>query len=180
MRDGAPRQDQVKEKALEEFKVFWVITLYLALLFGSFMVYRRLVLAEFGVPYLHYGFAFIEALVIAKVIVIGNAFRFGRRFEDRPLVFSVAYKSMLFGVFVMLFGVLERVIEGLFQRKGASDILHAVLAIGMYEVFARVVMLIMAFVPFFSFWELGRVLGPHTLSALFFSKRGAAALGSGS
>jgi hypothetical protein len=51
------------------------------------MVYRRLTLAEFGLTYLHYGFAFIEALIIAKVILIGDAFRLGRRFEDRLLSF---------------------------------------------------------------------------------------------
>ena len=169
--EAPARRADLKEKAIEEFKVFWIITLYLALLFGSFMVYRRLILAEFGVPYLHYGFAFIEALIIAKVILIGDAFKLGRRFEDRPLVFSVVYKSALFGVFVMLFGVLEHVVEGLFQKKDAYAILHGMTEIGMYELLARVVMLIMAFIPFFAFWELGRVLGPHKLSALFFSRR---------
>lgn len=162
----------VKERVLEELKIFWIITLYLALLFGSFMVYRRLILAEVGLSYLHYGFALIEALVIAKVILIGDAFRLGRRFEGRPLVFSVVYKSVLFGAFVMLFGVLEHVIEGLFHKKGAMEILGGMMDIGMDELLARVVILIVALVPFFAFWELRRVLGPRKLSALFFSKRG--------
>jgi len=169
--EGPAKHSSVKEKVLEELKIYWIITIYLALLFGSFTVYRRLTLAEFGLTYLHYGFAFIEALIIAKVILIGDALRLGRRFEDRPLVYSVVYKSVLFGLFVMLFGVLEHVIEGLFHKKGASDILHEMLDIGMYELLARIVMLIMAFIPFFAFWELGRVLGPRKLSALFFSKR---------
>jgi hypothetical protein len=169
--EAPARRAALKEKAVEELKVFWIITLYLALLFGAFMVYRRLILAEFGVPYLHYGFAIIEALIIAKVIMIGDAFKLGRRFEDRPLVFSVAYKSALFAVFVMLFGVLEHVIEGLFHKQDANAILHGMIEIGMYELLARVVMLFMAFIPFFAFWELGRVLGPHKLSALFFSGR---------
>lgn len=162
----------VKERVLEEVRNFWIITLYLALLFGSFMVYRRLILAELGLTYLHYGFALVEALVIAKVILIGDAFRLGRRFEGRPLVYSVVWKSVLFGAFVMLFGVLEHVIEGLFHKKGAMEILGGMMDIGMYELLARVVILIVAFVPFFAFWELRRVLGPRRLSALFFSERG--------
>ena len=161
----------VKEKVLEEFKVFWIITLYLALFFGSFMIYRRLILAEFGLTYLHYGFAFVEALIIAKVILIGDAFRLGRRLENQPLVVSIVYKSVLFGLFVMLFGVLEHVIEGLFHKKAAGDILRGMMDIGMNELLARVVILIIAFVPFFAFWELRRVLGPRKLSALFFSRR---------
>ena len=162
----------VKERVLEEVRIFWIITLYLALLFGSFMVYRRLILAEFGLAYLHYGLALVEALVIAKVILIGDAFRLGRRFEGRPLILSIVYKSVLFGVFVMLFGVLEHVIDGLLHKKGAMEILAGMLEIGMYELLARVVILIVAFVPFFAFWELRRVLGPRRLSALFFSGSG--------
>ena len=32
-------------------------------------------------------------------------------------------------------------------------------------------MLFVAFVPFFAFGEIGRVLGAHKLAAMFFSKR---------
>ena len=73
--EAPARRAELKEKVIDELKVFWIITLYLALLFGSFMGYRRLILAEFGVPYLNYGFALIEALIIAKVIMIGDAGR---------------------------------------------------------------------------------------------------------
>jgi hypothetical protein len=59
----------------------------------------------------------------------------------------------------------------LFHKQDANAILHGMIEIGMYELLARVVMLFMAFIPFFAFWELGRVLGPHKLSALFFSGR---------
>jgi hypothetical protein len=83
----------------------------------------------------------------------------------------VVYKSALFGVFVMLFGVLEHVIEGLFHKEGTSDILRGMMDIGMDELLARVVILIVAFVPFFAFWELRRVLGTQKLAALFFSRR---------
>ena len=73
--EASAKHANLKAKAVEEFKVFWIITLYLALLFGAFIAYRRLILAEFGVPYLHYGFAIIQALIIAKVIMIGDAGR---------------------------------------------------------------------------------------------------------
>jgi hypothetical protein len=32
-------------------------------------------------------------------------------------------------------------------------------------------MLIVAFIPFFAFWEIGRVLGAQKLAAMFFAKR---------
>ena len=38
----------LKERALEEFKLYWIITLYLWVFLGIFTVYRRLVVAEAG------------------------------------------------------------------------------------------------------------------------------------
>src|SRR5215475_3897059 len=97
----------LKERAAEEFRVFGITALYLWVFLGSFTVYRRLVLAEAGVTYLHYGFALIEALIIAKVILVGRMFGYSRRFENKPLIVPVLYKSILFGVFVLLFGIVE-------------------------------------------------------------------------
>ena len=109
---GNAKAASLKERATEEFKLFWVIALYLCVFLGSFTIYRRLIIAETGAAYLHYGIALIEALVIAKVILIGKMFGFSRRFEDRPLIVPVLYKSFLFGMLVFVFGVIEHLVEG--------------------------------------------------------------------
>src|SRR5574337_2037022 len=108
----------LKQRALEELKVYWIITLYLWLFLGLFTVYRRLVVAEAGTDYLHYGIALVEAMVIAKVVLIGRLFGFSRRFEDRALIVPVLYKAVLFGLLVMLFGVAEHIIVGWFHHLG--------------------------------------------------------------
>ena len=171
MEHETPKHSSLKEKAVEELKAFWIIALYLALFLGSFTFYRRLILKEFGVAYLHYGFALVQALIIAKLILIGQAFGLAKRFERGPLILSVIYKSVLFGVFVLLFSILEHFVEGLFHKEDLTSIVHHLTDKGMYEISARVIMLIVAFVPFFGFWEIGRVLGSSKLSALFFSRQ---------
>jgi hypothetical protein len=161
----------LKERAIEEFKLYWLIVVYLWVFLGSFTIYRRLVLAETGAVYLNYGIALIEALIIAKVILIGKMFAFSRRFEDKPLIVPVLYKAILFGVVVLLFGIVERLVDGWFHREGLLGGLRTIGALGTYELYARVLMLIVAFVPFFAFTEIGRVLGAHKLATMFFSKR---------
>ena len=52
--------------------------------------------------------------------------------------------------------------------------MHELASIGADELAARALMLIVAFVPFFAFWELGRVLGKGRLAALFFARPAAA------
>lgn len=169
--ETAEKHAHLKEKVVEEFKLFWVIALYLWVFLGSFTIYRRLVIAETGSAYLHYGIALIEALIIAKVILIGKMFGFSRRFEDKPLIVPVLYKSILFGVLVLLFGIVEHLVEGWIHREGVLGGLRSIGDLGAYELGARVLTLVVAFLPFFAFSEIGRVLGPHKLSALFFSKR---------
>jgi hypothetical protein len=161
----------LKERALEEFRLFWIIALYLWVFLGSFTIYRRLIIDETGVAYLHYGISLIEALVIAKVILIGKMFGFSRRFEDKPLIVPVLYKTMLFGIFVLLFGVVEHLVEGWFHKQGLVGGLRDVSDLGAYELGARVLVIIVAFVPFFAFYEIGRVIGMRKLAVMFFSKR---------
>jgi hypothetical protein len=171
MAGEAPAHNGLRAKALEELKVFWIVALYLAVFLGAFTSYRRLVLAELGVTYFHYGVALIEALIIAKVILIGKAFGVGRRFEGGVLIVSVIFKSVTFGVFVFLFGILEHVVEGLFHREDWASIWHGLIAVGMNEILARMIVMIIAFLPFFAFWEIGRVLGPGKLRVLLFSRQ---------
>jgi hypothetical protein len=161
----------LKEKAKEEFRKFWAIAIYLALMFSAFISCRRLILAESGVTYLHYGAAVIQALILAKVILIGQALRLGRRFEDEPLIVSVLFKSVVFGIFVALFSVLEHVVEGLIHRETWGTIAHSLVSQGRNEILARTLVMLVTFVPFFAFLETDRVLGEGQLLSLFFRKR---------
>jgi hypothetical protein len=161
----------LKERAIEELKLYWLIFLYLFIFLGAFTVYRRLVVAEVGAAYLNYGFALIEALIIAKVILIAKAFSFTRRYEDKPLIVPTLYKALLFGAFVLVFALLEHVVKGWFQHEGLLGGLASLRELGAYEIGARALMIMIAFVPFFAFWEIGRVIGPDRLTAMFFSRR---------
>jgi len=151
--------------------MFWAIAIYLALMFAAFTGYRRFVLSESGISYFHYGAAVVEALILAKVILIGQALGLGKRFEGTRLVVSVIFKSVLFGAFAALFAVLEHVIEGLAHRETWANIGQSLATIGRDEILARTLVLIVTFIPFFAFWETDRVLGHGKLFALFFHKR---------
>ena len=107
----------MRERALEEFKAYWIIALYLVVFLSALTNYRRLILAEFGIEYIHYGIAVVEALIIAKVILIGKVFHFSRLFEGKPLIVPVLYKSILFGALVFAFGIVERVVEAAMRKS---------------------------------------------------------------
>lgn len=160
----------LKDRAIHEFKVFWIVAMYLFVFFGLFTVYRRLVIAETGTAYLHYGIALIQALVIAKIVLVGQMLSISRAHDDKPLVYPVLYKSFLFAGLVIAFGVIERLVEAWLHHEGIGGAFRKIAELGLYEFLARMMLLIVSFIPFFAFWELGRVLGMNRLVGLFFSK----------
>jgi len=168
---GQKPSSSLKERAKEEFRMFWVIAIYLALMFSAFFTYRRLTLNESGITYLHYGAGVIEALILAKVILIGHALGLGRRFEEEPLIVSVLFKSVIFGAFVGVFSVIEHVIDGWAHHETSDVILQHLFSGGRDEILAKTLVMIVTFIPFFAFWEIDRVLGQGKLFELFFRKR---------
>jgi hypothetical protein len=162
-----------KEKAVEEFKLYWLVFIFLAVMFSAFNTYRRLILGEVGMTYGHYGAGLIEAAVIAKLILIGDAMKLGRWMEEKyPLIYTVLVKSVLFGLLVAVFNIIEHSIEGRVHGEAWSQIMaHPFPAQNTNEVLARTVVMIVTFIPFFTVWEVGRVLGQGKLAGLFFHHR---------
>jgi hypothetical protein len=118
----------------------------------------------------------IEALIIAKVILIGKALGVGRRAGARTLALSVLRSSLIYGGLVAIFAVLEHVIEALVHGKTFAVGVDDLLSQGIYEIGGRVLVLFVAFIPFFAFWELGSLTGETKLFDYFF-KKGAAQKG---
>jgi hypothetical protein len=169
--EHTPHASQRKAQVIEELKLYWLIVMYLWIFLGSFTMYRRLVVAETGSVYLNYGFALIEAMVIGKVILIGKMFGFSKRYENRRLIVPVLYKAVLFGLLVLLFAIVEHLVNGWIHHAGLFGGLRSIGDLGAYELGARVLMLMVALVPFFAFSEIGRVLGANKLGEMFFAER---------
>jgi hypothetical protein len=162
---------RVREKVREELKLFAIVFAFLAFMFSAFLTYRRLVSSEAGITYLHYGAGLIKAAVIAKIILLGQALKVGKRIETRPLIVVVFAKSVLYGLLVAVFDVLERVIEGLVRGYDWQAIANLMVMKGSAEILAGALMVIVSFIPFFALWETGRSLGADKLSDMFLHKR---------
>jgi hypothetical protein len=162
-----------KQRLTHELIEYWSNFLYLAVFFGVFTWYRRLILAEVRVSYLDYGVALIEALVLAKVIIIGGLLGIGNRREGKPLAYTTLVKSLLFTLWVILFKIVENTAIGLLEGKGVLGGIAEFHAQGRYEILARCLVIFTALIPFFAFKELGNILGEGKMFALFFRKRAA-------
>jgi hypothetical protein len=165
------KKGKLKEKIYHEMVEYWLNVCYLTLVFAAFTQYRRFLLAAHGITYTNYWVALIEALILAKVIMIGAVLRLGRGLEQKPLIYPTLYKTAIFTLFVGIFTVLENVIEGLWKGTGFTGDLVELLGKGPKEFLANSLVVFVAFIPFFGVKELGRVLGQDRIWALFFRRR---------
>ena len=170
--DEAAHKAGWKQKFMHEFIAYWVNVLYLSIVFGLFAWYRRLILASYRIEYLNYGVAIIEALVLAKVILIAEVLGLSRNvFHNKPLIYPTLYKSLVFSMFVALFTIAEATVRGYLHGKGLSGWLIEVQGRGKFEFLAHVLTVFFMFIPFFAFKELAKILGKGKIGRLFFRDR---------
>jgi hypothetical protein len=160
-----------KERLVEELRAYAVLTAYFIVFLSAFTTYRRLVLKEYQVGYVEYGFSVIEGLILGKLILIGRALHVGERFGRRPLIIPALYKTFCFGVLVVLFNILEHAVVGLFHVECVHAIVERILSIGKWEILARLLVMITALGPLFATSEIGNYLGKGRLFQLFFERQ---------
>jgi hypothetical protein len=159
-----------KEKLTHELRQLTIIFVYLATFFLVLRFYTKLTLAEYQVNYFAYGLSLLKALALAKIILTGEALRLGERFHLKPLALVTFYKTILFSLFAFAFEVLEHFILGWIREKTTAEVYAELLDHGWQHIVALTVVVFVAFLPFFAFRELGRVLGEGRLQEIFFQR----------
>ena len=149
----------------------------MAIFFGVFTTYRRLLLAHYGISYEDYGISVIRALVLGKVVLVAEALRLGRGFEEKPLIVPTLYKTFLFTVCMAVFDIAEGLVRGLIGGLGPTGAVHEVMSRFNYEWLSRALVIFFAFIPLFGVRELRRVLG-EGVTDIFFRRRSATEAGS--
>ena len=158
----------LKQKAIRELVEAVEISLYLAFFFCAIITYRLVLLHDFRDASLNYSFAVINALLVAKVILIGEASHLGKRYEARSLLLSAVYKALLFGVLVFAFHIVEEAIKRLLHGGNIADVFRDM---RVDDFLCRSLVVFCTFIPLFAFRELRRVLGEEKFNGLFYRAR---------
>lgn len=165
-----PTKAGVKERLERETKEYLMIAAFLAAFLVSLTTYRKLVLAEYHIGYFAYGWALGEALIIAKVILIGQALHLGERFRSGALIVSTLWQSFIFGGLSAAFVLVEHVVSALLHHRPVASEFQFSGGQG-YEMLARIQLMFVVYVPFFAFQELSREFPEGELLRLFFKGR---------
>ena len=164
---GLPPHD-FKAKAAEEFRRFVGLFLYLWILFGVFALNQGIVMREDGVPWAMEGFALVNALVFAKVMMLFELFDPGAFLRRRPLIYPILYESFLLMVLFLVVHVAERVLVGAIHGKTVAESLPTIGGGGVAGMLSASVIVFVALTPYFALRNLDAALGPGRLAALMF------------
>ena len=162
----------LKENAIEEAKRMLVITAYLWVLFSVFEVHRVAVLRGQHLPNSYrIGFSLINALVLAKVILVADALHAGKREAGTTMFAAVMFRSGLLAVILVCFKVVEEVMVGLFHGETLAESVPEIAGGGLAGQLLVGLMIFVVLIPFCAFGELRRAIGQDAFDDLVFRRK---------
>jgi hypothetical protein len=168
------QRQNIKERAITETKRFIAIALYLWVLLSLFEIHRFIVLRGVGLASIsgyRLGFAGLNAVVLGKIILVGEALRLGEGLAKKRLINAVLLKSALFAVLLVCFEIVEEVTVGVIHGKSVLLSIPKLGGGGLAGMCLVAVMAFVALIPFFLYAEVQQVIGRGKLHSLILEKR---------
>ncbi len=162
---------RIKHTLWEETKKMLWLALYLFAFLAALAGYRAVLLGKGGAgawPLFHCA---LEALVLAKVMLIGNALKIGERFFQRRMFTRTISRALAFAAFALAFSAIEELLTGMFRGRSFDELWQEMVNMGPRLIIARGVVLFIFFIPLFALWEIARSLGEGRLYSMFFEAR---------
>jgi hypothetical protein len=164
------RRGGLGAKLRNELKNFFWIFVYLFIVFGFYTLSDEIFRRDEGLDPVMHGFAAINALVFAKVILVGDELKLGQWLRRSPLAYSIALESFVFTLLLIAFHFLEHAAVAYF-RHGSPAVKLDVGGGGWLGLAIVAAMMFFALIPFFAYRNLSRLIGPENFHALLFRVR---------
>ncbi|AWN43590.1 hypothetical protein [Methylobacterium durans] len=163
-------------RAIDEAERYLWFALYLIVILGTLILFSLTIYARVDQDAPHYSshhfyvLGLINALVFAKIMLLAEAvgvgsLLIGRRLEAGRLITVILYRVSAFTVVLVAAYVLEAVLEGAWHGKAVGQVLPEI-AGGPLGLVSLAWILLVALTPYFTYRELGRVLGHTRLRAI--------------
>lgn len=161
-----------RKRGRHEIVELLTVLLFLAPFLVSFAIFRQYIEGACGKQPFSYGAALagalVNALVLSKVILIGEIAKVGKSSEGKPLVVPTIHKAAIFAIFYLIVHILEGTTRRLLHGQTLLGALHSIIVPG--ELMAVSLVVFFAFIPFFALREIRRVTGTDEFRCLFLGR----------
>lgn len=158
------------ERLKEEFRKYALISLYLWICFAVLTLYKAATLEAEGISWTPLGFAVVQALVLGKFILIGDALKAGHRSEGHPLLHRVAWRSVATLGILMLFKALEEIIVALVHGTPLTALVRELAERPVWVTLAPVLLMLLILIPMITAAEIHRTVGPERFRDLLLGR----------
>jgi hypothetical protein len=111
----------------------------------------------------------VGALILGKAVLLANALPFINQFPEKPLIWNVCWKSLLYFVVATFIHYLERLHEFWKDAPGFAAANDKMLMVIIWPHFWAIqIILVILIVLYCTVNEIARYIGPDKFKALFF------------
>jgi hypothetical protein len=165
------RLQRITRKLKHEVEEWMVMFLYLWVIFTLFVLHESILRAQQHQDFKLHGFAIINALILSKVMLVGEDLRLARRRLDSRPILVILKQSFAFALLFIGFHVLEGTIVGVVHGKTIAASIPDLAGGRLLDIIALGFIASVCLIPFFAFREVSRDLGEHRLWRLLVSRR---------
>jgi hypothetical protein len=159
----------VTDKIREEIKKALPPTIFFFVILHIVAVIRALMIKGTGISPPSSGSILLASLVLGKSVLIADMLPFINRFPDKPLVWNVGWKTLMYALVALLAHYLERLYDYWKEASGLVAANHALwVAINWPRFWAIQILLITLILMYCVIAELARVIGRKKLKSIFF------------
>lgn len=159
----------LKARAFSEMKKYLLITLYLWVLLALFSLYKKELLQENGINYWNQSYAIVNAMVFAKVMLLGEMLDLGARLRKLALIWVVFGKSLLFTILLIVFHMAEEMLRAWIKHLPVAETVLNFGGGSWFGIFIYAALLFVTLVPLFAFREVSDAMGKDQLWRMLIS-----------
>jgi hypothetical protein len=132
----------------------------------------KLALAQYSISVNALSRALLGAVLAAKVVMVLEKTPISRPFGHSPRIIAILFKSLVYGMSVILFGILERILDALRHAPTMLLGLHrAFLSLNLNRLLSVALGVTIVFGIYFTFAEINEFMGGDALRGLLLRRR---------
>ncbi len=145
--------------------------IFFLLMFHMLAVSKALILKEYGIVIPSSAVAIIGSLIVAKVVLIADKLPFLNLYPKKPLIYTVAVKTFVFGIVTIIFFLLEALIhQGIKIGNFSGAWEHMNAEVDWQAFWLREAWVFVMILFYCAATELARAVGAGRVKEIFFGR----------
>ena len=143
-------------------------TIFFFIAFTLIITTKRLILQEYGISASGFGMALIGGLLVGKVVLIADKLPFVNKFPNKPLIYNVVWKALIYFVATLIVRYVEHLSHFLLLHERFLEAHRQLMAEIVWPHFWLIQMwLAVLFFVYCALRELVRAIGKEKVKQMF-------------